>query len=53
MHNSGKVRNVLPEKLDACDTLVVLTDDNIVTEYRKEKVVEKYIDSVQWGGMRL
>lgn len=50
------IRNLIPEKLDPSDTLTILTDDGILTEYRKGKVIDRYIDSTNWGhcgGMKL
>ena len=51
--NSGQVRNLKPKKLDAGDTLTIV-EDGLVEEFKGGKRVHQgYIDSTQWGGVRL
>lgn len=50
--NSGRIRNLEPEKLEPFDTLAIVTDDGVLEEYQNGKVVGReslFIDSENWG----
>jgi len=54
MHAGRAVHHLKPERFDPYQTLVIVTDDGMVEEYMNGRVVgQGYIDSVQWGGVRL
>ena len=51
--NSGQVRNLKPEKLDPFDTHEIV-NDGVLEECLNGKVVGRgYIDSRNWGGMKI
>ena len=54
MHAGRAVRELEPTKLHPYQTLAIVTDDGLVEEYINGRVVgQGFIDSVQWGGMRI